>query len=209
MGKKCLKTHFVHFPYFKFTPQAKKYPFLGIYSPTWPLSSTSKLYILCSLCQLIYSTCARFCPVHIPHGSDSFSVFFTLEASFLFSQKWRNQKRSRDPVPLCSILCLCSIVTSCSTLTLSLLFIPLSSGPFPVLSSDQISVPFPAQTFVSIFARFFAHKILRFFFFRFVILISYSYFIRLRICYLSTYISICSQVFLGSGMGNERLANVA
>ena len=47
------------------------------------------------------------------------------------------------------------------------------------------------------------------FFFRFVIMISYSYCIRLRICYLSTYISSCSQVFLGSGMGNERLANVA
>ena len=40
-------------------------------------------------------------------------------------------------------------------------------------------------------------------------MISYSYCIRLRISYLSTYISSCSQVFLGSGMGNERLANVA
>ena len=41
----------------------------------------------------------------VPHGSDSFLVFFTLEASFLFSQKWRNQKWPKDPVPLCSILC--------------------------------------------------------------------------------------------------------
>ena len=66
VGKKCLKTHSRHFPYFKFTPQAKKYPFLGIYSPTWPLRSTSKLYILCSLYQLICSTCARFCSVWYP-----------------------------------------------------------------------------------------------------------------------------------------------
>lgn len=54
------------------------------------------------------------------------------------------------------------------------------------------------------------HQIFSFtFFFRSINLISYSYCIRLRISYLSTYISSCSQVFLGSEMGNERLANVA
>ena len=217
--KKCLKTQITTFSILKFSPKAKNTPVLTVFTLFLPfchhpvVCSIVFLLLLSSHCHYyhpaafaflkisqdkIYQTLSCICPVNwhfgVPRGAVRFWDF----------RKCRTQSPTKT---ICSevFFWVCfGFLRFSFAITVLGCFVPHSRSIISLYDFTYL-----ARFFV--FYDFVYFSLISSFIFSFVSanMISYSYCIRLRICYLSTYISSCSQVFLGSGMGNERLANVA